>query len=392
MGGNGQRPPEDTSPGSAPPEVSAQLGGSIALSVHLCAIVLVCAALYFGRDLLLPITLAILISLTLIPIVRWLDRQGIRPPLSAFALVTSLALAVGVGGYALSGPVSQWVARAPSIGQQIEMKLAVFRGSVQAVAEAGKRVEELSSTAADPDVQQVVVREPGLLSSATSTLWRGLSTAGVTLLLVLFLLASGDMVYEKIVRILPTLTDKKTALRIIHDIETSISRYLLTISLINIGLGVAVGCAMWAIGMPSPALWGAAATILNFLPYLGAIIGVVVTAIAALISLDPLGYASLAPLAYLVLTVLEGSIITPLLLGRRLELNTIAILVGVAFWGWLWGLVGILIAVPLLVVVKTICDHLPTWSTLGEFLSVTVPKSEAEREQDEPDLRPAAKL
>jgi predicted PurR-regulated permease PerM len=273
----------------------------------------------------------------------------------------------------------------------MEEKLAGLRGSVQAVAEAGKRVEELSSTTADPSVQQVVVREPGLLSSATSTLWRGLTTAGVTLLLVLFLLASGDMVYEKIVRILPTLTDKKTALRIIHDAEASISRYLLTISLINVGLGIAVGCAMWAIGMPSPALWGAAATTLNFLPYLGAIIGVVLTAIAALISLEPLSFAVLAPLAYLVLTILEGSIVTPLLLGRRLELNTIAILIGVAVWGWLWGLVGVLIAVPLLVIVKTICDHLSSWGTFGELLSITIPKSEIEPEQDQPKVGPVAK-
>jgi predicted PurR-regulated permease PerM len=306
------------------------------------------------------------------------------------ALVASLALILGGGSYGLSEPLSQWVARAPSIGQQIETKLAAVRGSVQAVAEAGKRVEELSSMAANSNVQQVVVKEPGLLSSATSTLWRSLSTACVTLLLVLFLLASGEMVYEKIVRILPTLTDKKTALRIIRDTEASISRYLLTISLINVGLGISVGCAMWAIGMPSPALWGAAATTLNFLPYLGALTGVVLTAIAALVSLEPLGYAILAPLAYFVLTIVEGSIITPHLLGRRLELNPIAILIGVAFWGWLWGLVGVLIAVPLLVVVKTICDHLPTWSTLGELLSVTVPKPAIEREQDEPDLSPIA--
>jgi predicted PurR-regulated permease PerM len=188
MGGNGQRSPEDISPESAPPKVS----GSIALSVHLCAIVLVCAALYFGRDLVLPIILAILVSLTLIPVVRWLDRRGIRPPLSAMALVASLALILGGGSYGLSEPLSQWVARAPSIGQQIETKLAAVRGSVQAVAEAGKRVEELSSMAANSNVQQVVVKEPGLLSSATSTLWRSLSTACVTLLLVLFLLASGD--------------------------------------------------------------------------------------------------------------------------------------------------------------------------------------------------------
>lgn len=222
-------------------------------------------------------------------------------------------------------------------------------------------------------------------------LWSALTTTGIALVFVLFLLGSGNMVYDKIVRVLPTFHDKKTAVSIVHDIEASISQYLLTITLINMGLGVAIGLAMWAIGMPTPYLWGLGATFLNFLLFIGAITGVGLVAIVALVSFDSISYALLPPLAYLSLTALEGNIITPLILGRRLELNTVAIFIGVAFWGWVWGLVGVRIAVPLLVVVKRCCDHLPSWSTLGEFLSLTPPKSEVEAEQEQPDLNPVAK-
>lgn len=368
-----------------------RLTGAVAVSIHLCAIVLGTAALYFAKPLLLPVVLGLLVTLTLLPIVRWLQRRGIPTGLSASALVLLLALAIGGGTYLLSAPISEWIQKAPTIGSQIESKLMTLRGSVRAITEAGKKVEDLTDTATDPTVQEVTVREAGFLSSATSMLWSALTTVGISLVLVLFLLGSGDMVYEKIVRVLPNFRDKKTAVNIVHDIEASISRYLLTIALINAGLGIAIGIAMWAIGMPTPYLWGIGATFLNFLPFLGAIVGVGLVAVVALISLDPLSYAILAPIAYFTLTALEGNIITPLILGRRLELNTVAIFIGVAFWGWVWGLVGVLIAVPLLVVVKRCCDHLPSWSALGEFLSLTPPKSEVEAEREQPDLNPVAK-
>ncbi len=368
-----------------------KLTGAVAVSIHVCAIVLGTGALYFAKPLLLPIIVGLLIALTLIPIVRWLERRGVPTGLSAIMLVLLLALTVGAGAYLLSAPVTEWIQRAPTIGRQVEDRLDRLRGSVSAISEASQTVEALTSATSDPQVQEVVIKEAGFLSSATSILWSALTTTGIALVLVLFLLGSGDMVYDKIVRVLPTFRDKKTAVSILHDIEASISHYLLTITLINMGLGVAIGLAMWAIGMPTPYLWGLGATFLNFLPFIGALAGIGLVAIVALISFDSISYALLAPLVYFGLTALEGNIVTPLILGRRLELNTVAIFIGVAFWGWVWGLVGVLIAVPLLVVIKRCCDHLPSWSTLGEFLSLTPPKSEVEAEQEQPDLNPVAK-
>jgi predicted PurR-regulated permease PerM len=378
--------PHPASPDERPVAV---LPGGVAASIHACALVLVTASLYFARDFFLPVALGFLFAMTLIPIVRWLARHGVPAGATALALVAMLAAALSIGVYSLSGPVSHWIAKAPQMGQQIEAKVEGLRGSVDAVAQATKRVEELSRSASDPAVQEVVIKDPGFLSTATSSLWSGVTTVGVALVLVLFLLASGDMLYEKIIRVLPTLSDKKRALRIVHDIEASISRYLLTVTLINVGLGVVIGLVMWALGMPSPAVWAVASVVLNFLPYIGAVVGVGVTAVVAFVHFDGLTAALLPPLAYLACTIVEGNVVTPLVLGRRLELNTVALFVGVAFWGFVWGIVGVFLAVPLLVVLKVFCDHFPGLSGLGEFLSST--PAHTDEEAEEKALNPVVK-
>lgn len=353
-------------------------GRAVSVSIHLIAFIAVAGALFFAKAFILPVVLAIISSLILIPIVRWCSRRGIPPALTAPALVLSGALIFGIAVLALSPAVVDWVNRAPAIAAELEWKLRDLRGSVAAVSEAGKQVEELTSGQTDPRVQEVIVREPGFLTTATYTIWSVASTIIITALLSVFLLGSGDMFYIKLIRLTPKLSDKKTALRIMQSVERSISRYLLTVTLINAGLGVAIGIAMWALGMPNPALWGAAAALLNFLPYVGAITGVVIVGAVSFVTFDTLAQAAIVPLVYVSLTSLEGQIITPLILGRRLEINTVAIFTGIAFWGWLWGLVGVLIAVPILVIVKEIASQLPSWQAVSEFLSSEAPSIEAD--------------
>jgi predicted PurR-regulated permease PerM len=175
--------------------------------------------------------------------------------------------------------------------------------------------------------------------------------------------------YEKIVQSFASLSEKKRALRIVYDVEREISRYLLTVALINGGLGVAVGLGLWAIGLPNPFLWGAAAALLNFLPYGGALATILFVAAIALVSFDSLSYAVLAPGWVILCGIVEGQVVTPLIVGRRLEVNAVAIFIAVAFWSWLWGIVGALIAVPLLVVIKVFCDHFDGLRHVGNFLS-----------------------
>jgi predicted PurR-regulated permease PerM len=230
-----------------------------------------------------------------------------------------------------------------------------------------------------------VLAQPGFLSWAADTLTGIGTTLGATLLLTVFLLASGDTFLQKIVRSVDSLSDKKRSLRIVYDVSYEVSRYLLTITAINLCFGILVGLAMAAYAMPNPIAWAVAATLLNYIPYIGAAIGIVLTAAVALITFPTLTMAALPPATYLALHLVEGNVFTPLTLGRRLELNSVAILIAVAFGGWMWGVVGALMGVPLLVVVKVFCDHFPRLATFGGFLS-----AEPGPEPAAPEAPPAA--
>jgi predicted PurR-regulated permease PerM len=156
---------------------------------------------------------------------------------------------------------------------------------------------------------------------------------------------------------------------VLRDIENEVSRYLLTITAINAGFGLSVGLAMAALGMPNPLLWGIAAGLLNFIPYLGGFIGNTLAAAVAIVTYPTLAEAALVPLAYLALQIVESNFVTPLIVGRRLEMNTVAILIFLSLTTWMWGIVGTIIGVPLLVVIKVFADNFSSLAALGEFLS-----------------------
>ena len=343
-------------------------------------IILLFGALYFAREFLLPITLALLFSLTLSPIVRFLARRGVPPGFSSIIILLMTVSSLAIGGYMLSGPVSNLIEEAPEVGAQLKKKISEIRKPVDAVVKASEQVDKVTTPESDPMVQQVVVKQPGLLTNAMSGAGTLLTTIAVTLVLMFFLLASGDLFYEKAIRAVPSLSDKKRILRIIYDIENEVSSYLFTVFLINAGLGVVVGTGMYILGMPNFYVWGLAAALLNFIPYVGAVIGVSLVTAAAIVSFDSILHASAVMLFYFFASVVEGQFITPLLLGRRLELNAVAIFIAVALWTWLWGFVGALIAVPLLVIVKVFCDHFDNLRAFGEFLSARYPASVAEND------------
>lgn len=360
----------DLSPvdGKTAAQARLHLSRPVSFSIIGIFVILLIGAFYFARAFFLPVMLALLVTLTFSPLVRYLRRHGIPSFVSAILLVLTLLTVFGSAMVYLSDPVSQIFADSPVIAQRIEERFAPLREPLRKIMQASAQLEEMAG-AAEPSTERVVVAQTGLAAWAADTLGGLTTTLGAALVLVVFLLSSGDLFLHKLVRILPTFSDKKRSVRVVHDVEFEVSRYLLTITGINICFGVAVAVAMAILGMSNALLWGVAATALNFIPYVGAAIGTGTALIVALITYGTVGPALLPPAAYLLFHTLESAFITPLVVGRRLELNVVAIFISLAFWSWMWGIVGALIAVPILVVVKVFCDSFPGLGHFGEFLS-----------------------
>lgn len=329
------------------------------------------AGAYFARDFLLPAVFAFFIATTLRPLVRAMSRRGIPAWATTAAIVVIATVLLTIAVYAFAGAASQMVADAPRLQQALIRKLATLRASFDGLIHISHALQEAAAPTGN-DVQEVVVKQPMLPTFFTVVAGYPLNVVFVAsgaIVIAVFLMGSGDLFYEKLIRILPTLSDKKAALAIALDVEREVSAYLLSITLINAGLAVCVGLAFWAIGMPTPHLWALFAFILNFIPYLGPITGLALAALMGIVVFDTLGHALLAPLAYGILIGIETQVVTPAVLSRRMEINAVMILLALAFWAWCWGIAGIVVAVPILVTFRVLCAHVEVLAPFGEFLS-----------------------
>lgn len=323
--------------------------------------------LSYAKSFFVPVILGLLLSLVFGPIRRVFDRRGVPPALTAFGIVAALLFGTLAIAGALSVPVTGWVERAPEISQAIRAQLVDLSGATNGLFEAGERLRELTGGGADGN--QVAVRQTNYAASILSMAPGVLTQFVFTLVLLFFLLASGDMFYEKLVHVLPRFEDKRRAMKMAHDIERKLSRYLLTITVINAGLGCAVGAAMWLLGMPSPFVFGVIAFVFNYVPYLGALFGIGIATAVALVSFDWIGWAAIVGGVYFVVTSVEGQFVTPHFVGRSLKLNTVMVFLAVSFWAWLWSAIGMIVAVPLLASLRVLCFHIEGMGGLGDFLS-----------------------
>jgi predicted PurR-regulated permease PerM len=326
-------------------------------------------SLYLAKAFFMPVILAFLLALTLTPIVRFLRKHGVPDAISATLLVLFSVVGIATAGYLLSGPVIDLINNGPSIGRQVAERLERLRQPFERFMDMVGQMSALTEAEQRPGVQKVVLAQTGVVSQAAGNVLSAGTSITIVFVLSLFLLASGTMFYEKIIQSFATMSEKKRALRVVYDVEREISRYLFTVAVINAALGSVIALGLWALGMPNPLVWGAAAALLNFLPYVGAFMTILLVAAIALISFDTISYALLAPAFVLLCDVVEGQFVTPMVVGRRLEINSVAIFIAIAFWSWLWGFVGALMAVPLLVVVKVFCDHFDGLAHVGNFLA-----------------------
>jgi len=323
--------------------------------------------LYFMRSILLPIVLALLLSYLVRPIVRGLARLKIPLPVGAAFVLMGLLAVVGYGMSALATPAVGWLQKAPAGLAELQYKLLPVKKSVAQVTQASGEIEKLAT--ADAETKTVEVKRHPITEMLFIRTPEFIVSAVLFSILLYFLLVYDQVFIAKLVKLLPTLSDKKTAVGIAHDIESQISRYLFTITAINACLGLAVGTAVALLGLRNPVMWGVMVALLNFVPYLGALTGIICMTIGATLSFDSLGYALIFPAVYLAFGALEGSFITPWVMGRSLTLNPVVILLSLTFWGWMWGIIGIILAVPILAAFKIFCAHIKPMEPLAEFLS-----------------------
>ena len=323
--------------------------------------------LYFTREVILPITTAILLNFLFSPLVRWFkNRLKLPYGLSAGFIILLLIAVIGLTGYSLAAPAAEWVTRAPASMHRIEAKLKLLRRPVEQMSKTAERVEDMTNLGGNK-ATQVEVRSGGLRGVIFGSTQSFITGAALAFTLLFFLLADGDVFVGKLVKSLPRVRDKKLALSIAQETERSISTYLGATTALHAMLGLFTGIAMYFIGLPNPALWGVVGGLLNFVPYIGGLVVVIVLTLAGLATFESTGHALLPGIVYFLLTVVE-SFATPYIMGKRLSLNPVVVFIAVLFWGWLWGIMGALLAVPIMATVKLICDRIKSLSSLGEFL------------------------
>ncbi len=323
--------------------------------------------LYFARALILPLILALLLNFLLRPVVRALTKIRIPELAGASFVIVALLGSAGYGVIRLSGPAAEWINKAPESLHQMELKVGFLRRPLEGVNNAVEELKGIARMGAEKKLE-VEIRPPGITDAVLTGTREVIAKSSVMFILLYFLLASGDLFLRKLIKLFPTLHKKKEVVRITREVERHTSRYLYTVTMINILMGVSIGVGMYLIGMPNALLWGVMAGFLVFLPYIGPLIGISVVTLVAFLTFPSLGRILLAPAIYIALEIIQGQIVTPMVLGLRFTLNPVAIFIWLIFWGWMWGIVGAMLAFPMLTIFKVLCDHLRPLAPVGEFL------------------------
>jgi predicted PurR-regulated permease PerM len=325
--------------------------------------------MYFMRAILLPLVLAVLLSYLLRPIVRALNRIKIIPPIAAGIILITLIGVIGYSASYLATPVAGWLEKAPYSMRTLQRKLLPLKQPMEKVAQASGEIEKLATPENGQTKAAVEVKRHPITDALLGRTPDFVAGSVLFLILLYFLLSYDGIFVQKLIKLLPTLSDKKRAVMILTEIESQVSRYLFTVTAINCCLGLAVGFTVWLLGLRNPIMWGVMVAVLNFVPYVGALTGIVCITLGAVLSFDSISYAFIFPAVYLAFATLEGNFITPWVMGRSLTLNPVIILLSLTFWGWMWGIVGVILAVPILAAFKIFCAHVEPMEPIAEFLS-----------------------
>jgi predicted PurR-regulated permease PerM len=337
------------------------------------------AALYVARDIAMPVILAVVLKLLLQPLVRILEDVYV-PRIVGVIMVLCLLLAVLSGvGMAIAGPGSGWANKLPDSLPRLQQHLSFIAEPIGAVRSLLKRAEQsvqketppapASAPAPTPTAPTAPALHESVVMGALFSTTANVVTAILTTIVVLFfLLLSGQTFLRRLVEILPRFKEKRQAVDIAQQVERDISVYLLTITILNAAVGIAAGAIMWACGVGDPLLWGTVAFLLNYVPVLGPIIATILFSMVGLLMFDSLWHAMMPAALYFGVHLLEGEFVTPMVLAKRLTLNPVLVVLSLIFWFWMWGVAGAILAVPMLAITKIICDSVRSLAAIGHFL------------------------
>ncbi len=357
-------------PKARPPDTTQKIRSGVLVGI---LVLMILYTAYFAREILIPMALAFLLSLILIPAVAWLARWRIPRPAGAVIVLVFLLAGFGGGVYGLSAPVLHWAGEVPRAVNELQHMVHFSRnGPLQKIQETANKVTQENQqgpTGEKARPVKIVKSHPTLLDRLESVTPDVLTGVGIAVVLLFFLLAASDSFLRSLARAIPRWRDKRHVVEMARNIQHAIASYLFTITLINMGVGLVDGIALGLLGMPNPVLWGAMITIFNYVPYLGALASIVIVGMIAVLTFHQVGIILLAPGVVLVVAMLEGQFFTPHIVGRRLSLSPVAVFVTFVVWGWLWGVVGAIIAVPLLASFKLMCEQIEPLQPISDFLT-----------------------
>ncbi|UYH51057.1 AI-2E family transporter [Candidatus Kirkpatrickella diaphorinae] len=341
--------------------------------------------LYFAATIVLPFVFALIISLLMITPMRFLHRTLRLPkPLAALTLILVMFLVVGGIATAVSVPATSWLEHTSQNIALLQEKLVFLNGPIDFLQRAYNRIISFFMTS-----QQFApsgnasghheVTSPAFFGSWGVTVLYGTRTILVefftTILLLFFFLSSGDVLLRRIIEVMPHHAGRKRVQQMMAKIERNVSIYLATITVMNGLVGLLNYMQCWLLDMPNPLLWGVLAFLLNYIPIIGPLTGVVIYLFVALSSFHAVIWAFAPPLIYLLIHLIEGETITPLLLAKRFTLNPVLVISSLVFWDWMWGIGGAFLSVPMLAVLKIVCDHIDRLTPLGHLIGSSDPVS-----------------
>lgn len=359
----------DAAPAPAPAELDEEDAGRVGFRRDrlLAALTLICGlllalslpfALRFGAEFFLPVTAALVVAIALVPLLEWLERRRVPSVLAALICVLLLLTVANIAVASIVFPAMQWVEDLPQRIESIRATLApIFELYASLEGFIDNLVREFGQTSSSAAPQAVTVEPPNsLLAIIASSAPHAILQMFFAILVIFFFLAGWTRMRKRTITTRASFDGAMTTARVIQQVVDATSLYLGTITMVNVTIGLVTAGILWAIGMPTPLMWGGIVALLNYIPYLGPIASVGLLAVGGLMVFPDPWYALLPALSFAAIHLVEANIITPTLVGRRLTINPLLILVALSFWTWVWGTAGALLAVPLLIIAKTVLD------------------------------------